>query len=156
MLQVPDFEHGSPRVARMNQPNARLPRRQLGLWTDVDNLNSIGRATRGMVQSPTLRRRGHLGVRAVSWQVAVLKILSISKNGEAEIDALSRDVTILASSRNGWSDQMRRSIPRRMIRNIFSDGLVTRPSKARWRITPAGRDYLHAIEHPVEQQQAAQ
>lgn len=90
----------------------------------------------------------------MSWQVAVLKILSESRNGEAEVDALSRDLKTLASSKNGWSDRMRNTIPRRMIRNIFTDGLVTRPSKAIWRITPAGRDYLQMIEHPGEQQAA--
>lgn len=95
-------------------------------------------------------------MRALSWQIAVLKILSVCKNGEADVNAISRDLNILTSAKDGWNERHRHSIPRHSGRNIFSDGLVTRPSKGKWRISPAGRDYLSSLEYPFEQRQAAE
>lgn len=87
----------------------------------------------------------------MSWQIAVLKILSAAKNGEADVETISADLKILTSVKDSWSDRIRYSVPRHAGRNIFSDGLITRPSKGRWRISPAGRDYLRALEYPVAQ-----
>lgn len=93
---------------------------------------------------------------ALSWQVAVLKILAASENGEAPVASITRDLSILVSARDGWSDRLRRSIPSNRPRDIFSDGLVTRPSRGHWRISPAGRDYLQSIENPFEFEEAAE
>jgi hypothetical protein len=93
---------------------------------------------------------------ALSWQVAVLKILAASEDGEAPVATITRDLSILVSGNDGWSARLRRSIPSNRPRDIFSDGLVTRPSRGHWRISPAGRDYLHSLEHPFDFEEAAE
>jgi hypothetical protein len=91
---------------------------------------------------------------ALSWQVAVLKILSASEAGEAQLATVSRTLAILVADgwdrRQDWSGSGNRSP------DIFSDGLVDRPARGVWRILPAGRDYLQALETPVEFKQAAE
>jgi len=57
---------------------------------------------------------------------------------------------------DGWERKLRRSIPNRQPREIFSDGLVDRPAKGIWRITQAGRDYLYLLESPLEFEEAAE
>jgi hypothetical protein len=93
---------------------------------------------------------------ALSWQVAVLKILAASESGEVTVAAVARDLSILVSSPDGWERKLRRSIPSRPPREIFSDGLVDRPAKGIWRITQAGRDYLYLLESPLEFEEAAE
>jgi hypothetical protein len=93
---------------------------------------------------------------ALSWQVAVLKILAASVDGEAPVASISRDLSILVSSSDGWETKLRASIPSNRPRDIFSDGLVDRPAKGIWRISPAGRHYLHSLENPFEFVEAAE
>lgn len=93
---------------------------------------------------------------ASSWQVAVLKILAASKDGEAAVASISKDISILLSARDRWDLRLRGSLPANRPQDIFSDGLVSRPSAGVWRITPAGRDYLRSIENPLDYDQAAQ
>ena len=73
-----------------------------------------------------------------------------------EADNRNAEEPILVSAKDGWTDRLRRSIPSNRPRDIFSDGLVTRPSRGHWRISPAGRDYLQSIEHPFEYEEAAE
>jgi hypothetical protein len=92
----------------------------------------------------------------LSWQIAVLKILAASESGEAPVAALTRDLSILVSSADGWERKFRRSMQGSRPPDIFSDGLVERPGKGVWRITAAGRDYLHLLESPLEFRVAAE
>ena len=93
---------------------------------------------------------------ALSWQVAVLKILAASEDGEAPVASIARDLSILVSSSDRWEAKLRASIPSNRPRDIFSDGLVDRPSKGVWRISSAGRDYLYSLENPFEFEEAAE
>ena len=90
----------------------------------------------------------------MSWQVAVLKILSASEGGEVPVAAVTRALSILVS--DGWDQKLRRSVASGRSPDIFSDGLVDRPAKGVWRILPAGRDFLHSLEHPAEFKEAAE
>lgn len=92
----------------------------------------------------------------MSWQVAVLKILAASEGGEAPVASISRDLSILVSSSDGWEAKLRSSIPSNRPRDIFSDGLVDRPARGVWRISPTGRDYLYALENPFGFEEAAE
>lgn len=92
---------------------------------------------------------------ALSWQVVVLKILAASEGGEAPVTAIARTLSILVAA-DGWERKLRQSMPRHRSRDIFSNGLVDRPAKGVWRILPAGRDYLHSFENPLEFEQAAE
>jgi hypothetical protein len=112
--------------------------------------------TNGSISLKPFRKKGAGNGVALSWQVAVLKILAASENGEAPVASITRDLSILVSAKDGWSDRLRRSIPSNRPRDIFSDGLVTRPARGRWRISPAGRDYLRSIENPFDYEEAAE
>lgn len=128
------------------------------MWTSADKRHAaLARKTSKWfyLLEALQKERAWNGV-ALSWQVAVLKILAASENGEAPVASITRDLSILVSAKDGWTDRLRRSIPSNRPRDIFSDGLVTRPSRGHWRISPAGRDYLQSIEHPFEYEEAAE
>jgi hypothetical protein len=111
------------------------------------------RADRCSISLKLFEERAWSGV-ALSWQVAILKILSASEDGEAPVAAVTRALSILVS--DGWDRKLRGSIASSHTLDIFSDGLADRPAKGVWRILPAGRDYLHALENPLELKQAAE
>ncbi|MDZ4057590.1 MAG: hypothetical protein U1D69_11645 [Polynucleobacter sp.] len=90
----------------------------------------------------------------MSWQITILKILAASPGGEASVLSITRDLSILISANDGWIGRLARSIPPDGPRDIFSNGLVTRPSPGRWRLSPAGRDYLRSIENDGYKQAA--
>jgi hypothetical protein len=76
--------------------------------------------------------------------VAILKILAAHADGEASIAALSRDLSILMTSKERKPHDAPRSLPTA----LFVDGLIERPGKGRWRISAAGRAYLRTLESP--------
>jgi len=81
---------------------------------------------------------------ALRLQVAILKILAAQADGEASVSSLARDLTILMTSK----ERQPQAAPRSLSAALFVDGLVERPGKGRWRISPAGRAYLRALESP--------
>lgn len=84
---------------------------------------------------------------ALSLQLAILKILAARSDGEESVAAISRDLSVLVSGNDGWLRRQR--IPSNRPRDLFGDGLVTRPLKGRWKISEAGRAYLREIENPL-------
>lgn len=92
----------------------------------------------------------------MSWQIAVLKILAASKDGEATVASVSKDLSLLISANDGWEERLRHSFPYNGRRDIFSDKLVTRPVKGSWRISPSGRDYLRSLENLLDFAEAAE
>lgn len=93
---------------------------------------------------------------ALGWQLAVLKILAVSEDGQAPVASVARSLSILVTGADDWEAKLRRSIPANNPCDIFSGGLVDRPAKGVWRILPAGRDYLRSLEHSFEFREAAE
>jgi hypothetical protein len=79
------------------------------------------------------------------WQVAILKILAAQADGEAPVSALTRELSILMTSK----ESQPLAAPRSSSVSLFVDGLIERPGKGRWRISAAGRAYLRALESPL-------
>lgn len=92
----------------------------------------------------------------MSWQIAVLKILAASNDGQATVASVSKDLSLLVSANDGWERRLRHSVPSERQQDIFSDGLVTRPVKGSWRISPSGRDYLRSLESRLDFNEAAE
>ena len=85
---------------------------------------------------------------ALSLQVAILKILAAQSDGEAQVSTITRDLSMLVAGNDGWMRRQR--MPSNRPRDLFGDGLVTRPFKGRWKISEAGRAYLREIENPFD------
>ncbi|MDQ8726237.1 hypothetical protein [Bradyrhizobium sp. LHD-71] len=92
----------------------------------------------------------------MSWQLAVLKILAVSEDGQASVASVTRSLSILVTGADEWEARLRRSIPTHHPCDIFSGGLVDRPARGVWRILPAGRDYLRSLEPSFEFKKAAE
>jgi DNA-binding transcriptional ArsR family regulator len=86
----------------------------------------------------------------LSWQVAILKILAAHSDGEALVSSVTRDLSLLISANDGWAKRQKRMLPANRPRDLFSDGLVTRPQKGKWRISDEGKAYLRLIERPFD------
>lgn len=81
----------------------------------------------------------------VNFQVTVLKILVSYPDGFAAMEDLKRDMAILATSGQDWTERTKRLGARAPDLDIFSQGLVERISGGR-RITNAGRAVLDFME----------
>ncbi len=82
----------------------------------------------------------------MSLQIAILKLLAARRDGEAEVATLSKELSILVSSKDGdWVERQRAMAPRKPL-DLFSDGLITQPRKGCWKISQAGLRFLHALE----------
>jgi len=77
----------------------------------------------------------------MNFQVAVLKALVSYPDGFASLDDLKRDVAILATCGEDWSERTKRFAARIPRLEIFSQGLVER-LEGGWRITQQGRHVL--------------
>jgi len=83
-------------------------------------------------------------------QVTILKLLVSYPNGLAKLDDLKRDIAILATSGQDWSERTKRLAARVPDLSIFSMRLVERYSFG-WRITQKGRgvlEYMESHERP--------
>ncbi|MEZ5765686.1 MAG: hypothetical protein R3D69_16545 [Xanthobacteraceae bacterium] len=79
----------------------------------------------------------------MSFQIGVLKVLSSHPDGRACVDAIKRDLALLASRE--WNAQLRRLAALAPRIDVFSAGLILRTPDA-WQITEAGRDVLTRLE----------
>lgn len=79
----------------------------------------------------------------MSFQIGVLKVLSSHPDGRASVDAIKRDLALLASRE--WNAQLRRLAALAPRIDVFSAGLILRTPDA-WQITEAGRDVLARLE----------
>jgi hypothetical protein len=73
----------------------------------------------------------------VNFQVTVLKILASYPDGFAPMTDLKRDMAILATSGQDWTEQTRRLASRVPDLNIFSQALIERLNGG-WRTTKRG------------------
>jgi hypothetical protein len=92
----------------------------------------------------------------VNFQVTVLKVLVSYPGGWASLADVKRDVAILVTSGQDWSERTTRLAARLPGLEIFSQGLVERLDGG-WRITEAGRSALDRMERkpaPAESAQA--
>ncbi|MES5485198.1 hypothetical protein QMZ05_20820 [Bradyrhizobium sp. INPA03-11B] len=78
-------------------------------------------------------------------QVTILKLLVSYPNGVASLDALKRDMAILAKSGKDWSERTRRLAARVPDLNIFAMRLVERDAFG-WHLTEKGRAVLEYME----------
>ncbi|WOH80192.1 hypothetical protein RX327_30865 [Bradyrhizobium sp. BEA-2-5] len=78
-------------------------------------------------------------------QVTILKLLVSYPNGVASLDALKRDMAILAKSGEDWSERTRRLAARVPDLNIFAMRLVERDAFG-WHLTEKGRAVLEYME----------
>lgn len=100
-----------------------------------------------MREKPFARRGRGNGV-ALRWQVAILKILAAQADGEATVSAVARDLSILMTTK----EPTRPTVPMAHgSATLFGDGLIERSGKGRWRISPAGRAFLRALDAPVSE-----
>lgn len=85
----------------------------------------------------------------MSFQIGVLKVLSSHPDGRASVEAIKRDLAMLASRE--WNAQLRRLAALAPRIDVFSAGLILRTPGA-WQITAAGRAFLSGLEHgePIE------
>ena len=81
----------------------------------------------------------------MSIQVAILKVLASHGNGRATLASLKRDIVILSASGPDWDARIKRLARRVPAIDIFGSGYVLRDDQG-WQITPAGRDFLSALE----------
>jgi hypothetical protein len=81
----------------------------------------------------------------VNFQVTVLKILVSYPDGFALMAELKRDMAILATSGQEWTERTKRLASRMPNLDIFSQGLVERTGGG-WRITDNGRAALELME----------
>lgn len=79
----------------------------------------------------------------MSFQIGVLKVLSSHPDGRASVDAIKRDLALLASRE--WNAQLRRLAALAPRIDVFSAGLILRTPEA-WQITEAGRIFLARLE----------
>lgn len=85
----------------------------------------------------------------MSFQIGVLKVLSSHPNGRASVEAIKRDLAMLASRE--WNAQLRRLAALAPRVDVFSAGLILRTPDA-WQITEAGQVFLSRLERgePIE------
>jgi hypothetical protein len=81
----------------------------------------------------------------VSFQITILKVLAGRVDGRATRAELTRQVSILISSGNDWSDQTKRLAVLAPGLNIFGSGFVS-VDHAGWQITEAGKTFLLSLE----------
>jgi hypothetical protein len=81
----------------------------------------------------------------VSFQITILKVLAGRVDGRATRAELTRQVSILISSGNDWSDQTKRLAVLAPGLNIFGSGFVSL-DHAGWQITEAGKTFLLSLE----------
>ena len=81
----------------------------------------------------------------MNFQVTVLKVLASYPDGFASLDDLKRDMAILATSGEDWTERTKRLAARLPNLEIFSQGLVVRLENG-WRITQEGRSVLEMME----------
>lgn len=81
----------------------------------------------------------------INLQVTILKLLVSYPNGVASLDALKRDMAILAKSGEDWSERTRRLAARVPDLNIFAMRLVERDAFG-WHLTEKGRAVLEYME----------
>jgi hypothetical protein len=91
----------------------------------------------------------------VSIQVAILKVLASHGNGRATLASLKRDIVILSASGPDWDARIKRLARRVPAIDIFGAGYVLRDDEG-WQITPAGRDFLSALEAVSQDNQPAE
>jgi hypothetical protein len=90
----------------------------------------------------------------MNFQVTVLKVLVSYPGGFATMDALKRDMAILATSGPDWSERTKRLAARAPGLNIFEQGLVERGNGG-WRVTDKGRAVLELMEARISSQPLA-
>ena len=91
----------------------------------------------------------------MSIQVAILKVLASHGNGRATLASLKRDIVILSASGPDWDARIKRLARRVPAIDIFGSGYVLRDDQG-WQITPAGRDFLSALEAVSQDNQPAE
>jgi hypothetical protein len=91
----------------------------------------------------------------VSIQVAILKVLASHGSGRATLASLRRDIIILSASGPDWDARIKRLARRVPAVDIFGAGYVLRDDEG-WQITPAGRDFLSALEAVSQDNQPAE
>jgi hypothetical protein len=84
----------------------------------------------------------------VSFQLAIMKMLTSYRDGKASIAELKRDLAILATSGPDWTNRMKRLAARAPDLDAFSQGFLDRDGYGWW-ITPSGRAFLEALEKPA-------
>jgi len=96
-----------------------------------------------------------VGWLAVNFQVTLLQVLVSYPDGWASLTDVKRDVAILATSGQDWSERTTRLAARAPGLEIFSQGLVERLDGG-WRITEAGRSVLDLMERKPATPEAPQ
>lgn len=91
----------------------------------------------------------------MSIQVAILKVLASHGGGRATLASLKRDIVILSASGPDWDARIKRLARRVPAIDIFGAGYVLRDDEG-WQITPAGRDFLSALEAVSQDNQPAE
>ena len=91
----------------------------------------------------------------MSIQVAILKVLASHGNGRATLASLKRDIIILSTSGPDWNRRIKRLAGRVPAIDIFGAGYVVRDDEG-WQITPAGRDFLVALEAVTQDNRLAE
>ncbi|WP_340672716.1 hypothetical protein [Bradyrhizobium ottawaense] len=81
----------------------------------------------------------------MNFQVTVPKVLVSYPDGFAVMADLTRDMAILATSGQDWSERTKRLAARVPDLDIFSQGLIERMNGG-WRITDKGRAVLEIME----------
>ena len=90
----------------------------------------------------------------MSIQVAILKVLASHGSGRATLASLKRDIAILSTSGPDWNARIRRLARRVPAIDIFGAGYVLRDDEG-WQITPAGREFLSALEAVTQDNRTA-
>ena len=91
----------------------------------------------------------------MSIQVAILKVLASHGSGRATLASLKRDIAILAASGPDWNARIKRLASRVPAIDIFGAGHVLRDDEG-WQITPAGREFLRALEAVTQDNRPAE
>ena len=91
----------------------------------------------------------------MSIQVAILKVLASHGSGRATLASLKQDIIILSTSGPDWNARIKRLAGRAPVIDIFGAGYVLRDNEG-WQITPAGRDFLAALEAVTQDNQLAE
>jgi hypothetical protein len=91
----------------------------------------------------------------VSIQVAILKVLASHGSGRATLASLKRDIVILSASGPDWDARIKRLALRVPAIDIFGAGHVLRDDEG-WQITPAGREFLSALEAVTQDNRSAE
>lgn len=84
----------------------------------------------------------------MSFQLAIMKMLSSYRGGKASIAELKRDLAIVATSGPDWTNRMKRLAARAPDLDAFSQRFLDRDGYGWW-ITPSGRAFLEELEKPA-------